>query len=72
MFLIAFNGMAKEHDGAPDQETTGLMILAVWFILMMIGDVLLLNYKDLPRRKLYVTLLSIGVFTPVIYLLITR
>ena len=72
MFQIAFNGMAKEHDGAPDRETTGLMLLAIWFILMMVTSILLLNYKNIRYRTFLIALLSVGIFAPTIYMFLTQ
>ncbi len=72
MFQIAYYGATKEHDFGPDQETSSLIFLAIWFMAMMAADVLLLSYKQLPKRNFFIVLLSIGVFVPVIYKLFVK
>lgn len=76
MFEVAHKGAlhdTKDTVGfGPDSETTYLIFLIVWFLLMMIGDVLLLNYTELKNRTVYIALLSVGVLTPAIYMFATR
>jgi hypothetical protein len=72
MFQIAYDGMAKEHEFSPGKETGGLMILAVWYVLMMVATVLLLNYKDLPKRNLLIIMLSLAILGPTVYMFLTR
>jgi hypothetical protein len=72
MFQIAYDGMAKEHEFSPGKETGGLMILAVWYVLMMVATVLLLNYKQLPGRNFLIVLLSMAIFGSTIYMFVTR
>lgn len=72
MFEIAYHGLTKEHGLTPDSETQQLILLALWFIGMMIGDVLLLNYRQIRNHTIYVAMLSAGVLTPVIYMVLTH
>lgn len=72
MFEIAHQALGREHDFAPAADTTRLIFLALWFILMMIVDVLLLNNTDLKRRNFLIALLSVGVIAPIIYKLIEK
>lgn len=72
MFEIAHQALGREHDFAPAADTTRLILLAVWFMLMMIGDVLLLMNKETKGRMLWVVLLSVGVLSPIIYMLVTH
>ncbi|MBL0309993.1 MAG: hypothetical protein IPP77_10025 [Bacteroidetes bacterium] len=72
MFEIAYHGMGREHDFAPEADTINLILFALWFIIMMIADVVLLRKKDIPYRNLFIGFVSIGVFAPVIYKLINK
>jgi hypothetical protein len=72
MFEIAHHGMGHEHDFAPSAEITRLIFLALWFVVMMIGNVILLRHKDFPYRNGLVLLLSIGVLSPVVFMLATK
>lgn len=72
MFEIAYHGLVKEHGLTPDTETQQLILLAVWYISMMIVDVLLLNYKEVRYRNMFVVLLTLGVVAPTIYMFLTH
>lgn len=72
MFEIAYHGMGREHDFAPEADTMNLIWLAFWFIAMMVLDVLLIQMKNLPYRFLFIALLSVGVFAPIVYMYSTR
>lgn len=72
MFEIAYHGLVKEHGLTPDSETQQLILLAVWYISMMIVDVLLLNYKEVRYRNLFITLLTLGILAPTIYMFLTH
>lgn len=72
MFEVAYHGMTREHDFAPDKDTVFLFGLLGWFLLMMVADVLLLNYKNAPKRNLLIAVLSVGILVPVIYMFVTR
>lgn len=72
MFEIAYHGLVKEHGLTPDSETQQLILLAVWYISMMIVDVLLLNYKEVRYRNLLITLLTLGILAPTIYMFLTH
>ena len=41
MFEIAHHGMGREHNFAPDQDTIQLIYLALWFVLMMMVNVII-------------------------------
>lgn len=68
MFEIAYHGAVREHEFAPGADTTQLMVLTVWYILMMICTVLLLNYRTIRHHHIFLTLLSIGVIAPTLYM----
>lgn len=72
MFEIAYHGLVKEHGLTPDAETQQLIFLALWFVLMMVADVLLLNYRRIRYHLLLVVLLSVGVISPAIYMFLTH
>ncbi|MFN8321927.1 MAG: hypothetical protein U0T74_04665 [Chitinophagales bacterium] len=72
MFEIAFHALGREHDFAPAADTTRLILLAGWFILMMIADVILITHKDLRFRSAFIFLVSLGVFCPTIYMFLTK
>lgn len=72
MFEIAFHALGRENDGmAPADDTMRLITLVIWFVAMMIADVVILRNKELKNRNVYIALLSAGVLVPVIYKLIT-
>jgi hypothetical protein len=68
MFEVAYQGMAIEHDAAPNHQTYFLIALAFWFVMMMIADVLLITNKDQKYRNVLIAFLTIGVLGPVIYM----
>ena len=67
MFEIAYQALGREHDFAPAADTTRLIFLALWFVLMMVVDVLLIANKNLRYRNVFISLLTIGVLVPTIY-----
>jgi hypothetical protein len=71
MFEIAHQALGREHDFAPAADTTRLIFLALWFVLMMMANVVLLRNGHLPYRNLYIALLSLGVCVPVGYMWMT-
>ena len=72
MFEIAHQALGREHDFAPAADTTRLIFLALWFVVMMMADVILLRHKELKNRNLFIALLSIGVIAPTIYQFISN
>jgi cell division protein FtsW (lipid II flippase) len=72
MFEIAHQALGREHDFAPAADTTRLIFLALWFIAMMMADVILLRHKELKNRNVFIALLSIGVIAPTIYQFISN
>lgn len=76
MFEVAKNGAMHDTKDTlgfgPDTETWVLIGLAIWYLLMMSADVLLLNYPNVKNRALYIALLSAGVFVPAIYMFATN
>ena len=68
MFQIAHNALGREHDFAPDGETTHLIFITVGLLLLMIADVLLLNHRHIRYHQLLVLLLTAGVTAAVIYI----
>lgn len=68
MFEIAHHALGREHDSfGPAADTNRLIYLALWFVLMMVVDVILLRNKDLKNRNIYIALLTAGVLVPVVY-----
>ena len=72
MFEIAHQGLTQEHGLTPDADTQKLIFLALWFVVMMIVDVILIRNKELKNRPLFIGLLSVGVLVPVIYNYLTH
>ena len=72
MFEIAYEGMAKEHDFSPAKSTMMLIFLTLWYIGMMVFDVLLLTKKNLPAKNILIIFFSLGVFVPTIYMMLTH
>ena len=72
MFEIAHHALGREHDFAPADDTIQLIILALWFVLMMAADVVLLRHPEIKNRNIFVALLSVGVIVPVVYKFISN
>lgn len=72
MFEIAYHGAGREHEFAPAEDTTRLILLALWYVGMMIVNVVLLNHREIKHHKHFVLLLSICVFGPTIYMFLTH
>ncbi len=72
MFEIAHQGLTQEHGLTPDGETQKLILLALWYVAMMMADVILLRNKNLPNRNVFIALLSVGVLVPLIYMVVTH
>ena len=72
MFEIAYHGLTKEHGLTPDNETQQLILLTLWFVAMMIADVLLLNYKQIRYRNIFIALLSVGIVAPTLYMYFSK
>jgi hypothetical protein len=71
LFEIAYHGAGREHGFAPQNDTQQLMLLTVWFVEMMIADVILIRHKEIAYRNLFIVLLTIGVLAPILYKLST-
>jgi hypothetical protein len=72
MFEIAHQALGREHDFAPAADTARLIYLALWFVVMMMADVILLRNKELKHRNTLIALLSAGVLVPAIYQFISH
>ena len=72
MFEIAHQALGREHDFAPAADTTRLIFLTLWFVIMMVLDVILLRNKELKNRNVFIGLLSVGVLVPTIYKFISH
>ena len=72
MFEVAYHGLVIEHGLTPDTETQQLIFLTLWFVSMMVADVLLLNYRQIRYHFLWVIVLSVGVITPTLYMFLTH
>jgi len=67
MFEIAHQALGREHDFAPAADTTRLILLALWFVAMMVVNVILLRHKEIKNRNFFIVLLSVGVIVPAFY-----
>lgn len=67
MFEIAHQALGREHDFAPAADTTRLIFLALWFVAMMVVNVILLRHKEIKNRNFFIALLSVGVIVPAFY-----
>jgi hypothetical protein len=73
MFEIAHNALGMEHDSmVPDQQTSVYIFVTLWYILMMVADVLLLFYKEVRYRNVFIALLTIGIIAPTVYMYFTK
>jgi hypothetical protein len=72
MFEIAYHGAGREHEFAPAEDTTRLILLALWYVLMMVVDVILLNHREIRYHRLFVALLTCGIVAPTIYMFLTH
>ncbi len=72
MFEVAYHGLTKEHGLSPDRDTLNLMLLAVWYIVMMMADVILLNHRQIKHHLVLVCFLSLGVMAPTLYMILTH
>ncbi|MBL7778818.1 MAG: hypothetical protein JNK66_11070 [Chitinophagales bacterium] len=72
MFEIAYHGAGREHDFAPAEDTTRLILLALWYVAMMVADVILQNHREIRHHKILVGLLTLGIFSPTIYMFLTH
>ena len=72
MFEIAYHGMAFEHGASPNAETYPFIAVALWYVVMMVLDVMLIRNKNLKGRNVYIGLLSVAVFVPAIYMFMTK
>lgn len=70
MFKLAFLGLVAEHGAMPDTKTWFYIFFSIWFVIMMVPDVLLLTNKKLKFRFAWVALLTAGVIGPAIYMVI--
>ncbi len=67
MFEIAHQALGREHDFAPADDTMRLIFLALWFLVMMMADVILIRNKELKNRNVFIALLSLGVIAPILF-----
>ncbi len=67
MFEIAYQGMAFEHDEM-SHKVAFLIGIAVWYVAMMIADILILTSAERRKNVVYVGLLTAGVAIPAIYM----
>ena len=72
MFEIAHQALGREHDFAPAADTTRLIFLALWFVVMMMADVILLRHAEIKNKIILIVLVSIGVLVPAGYMLFTH
>lgn len=72
MFEIAHQALGREHDFAPAADTTRLIFLALWFVVMMMADVILLRHTEIKNRITLTALVSVGVLSPAGYMLFTH
>ena len=72
MFEVAYQGMALEHDAAPNPETYFYIFTALWYVLMMVADILLLTHKSIRFKNALLGLFTLGVFIPIIYMVVYK
>jgi hypothetical protein len=72
MFEIAHQALGREHDFGPEADTRRLIFLALWFVVMMMANVILLRHKELKHRNILIGLLSAGVLVPSIFMVLTH
>ena len=72
MFEIAPQALGREHDFAPAADTSRLIFLALWFVTMMMADVIVLRNKELKHRTFFIALLTMGVILPAAYMFLTH
>ena len=72
MFEIAHQALGREHDFAPARDTTRLILLALWFVAMMIFDVVLLRHPEIKNRKRLSVLLTTAIALPAVYMFLTH
>ena len=72
MFEIAHQALGREHDFAPAADTTRLIFLVLWFVVMMMADVILLRHPEIKNRVTLTALVSVGVLAPTGYMLLTH
>ena len=72
MFEIAHQALGREHDFAPAADTTRLIFLALWFLVMMMADVILLRHPEISNRTTLIVLVSVGVLVPIGYMFFTH
>jgi len=68
MFEVAYQGMALEHGASPNSETYFYIFIALWYVLMMVVDIILLTHKNMKFKNALVALFTIGVLCPIIYM----
>ena len=61
MFEVAYQGMALEHDAAPNPETYFYIFTALWYVLMMVADILLLTHKSIRFKNALLGLFTLPV-----------
>jgi hypothetical protein len=51
LFQIAYLGASREHHGfGPDVETRNYMLIALYFLLLMIWSIVIIRKNELPYR----------------------
>jgi hypothetical protein len=51
LFQIAYLGASREHHGfGPDTETRNYMLIALYFLLLMIWSIVIIRKNELPYR----------------------
>lgn len=72
MFEIAHQGLTQEHGLTPDGETQKLIFLALWYVVMMVADIVLLRHAEIKMRNVFIALMSIGILIPTVYMFLTH
>jgi hypothetical protein len=69
LFQIAYLGASREHHGfGPDVETRNYMLIALYFLLLMIWSIVIIRKNELPFRVGQVVGISLMVIPAMIYM----
>ena len=69
LFQIAYLGASREHHGfGPDVETRNYMLIALYFLLLMIWSIVIIRKNELPFRVGQVVGISLMAIPAMIYM----
>jgi len=69
LFQIAYLGASREHHGfGPDVETRNYMLIALYFLLLMIWSIVIIRKNELPFRVGQLVGISLMAIPAMIYM----